>query len=129
MNHRSLAILIIIGTLGLFVACQQGSNPVNPGDTVTKFVSASVCSSCHVSKGNEWKQTGHANALESLIASGHAASYCMPCHVTGLDDDTVNSGYDDPDETIAARFAECSVNRVTEREACISRRRNRWMSR
>ncbi|HEX9746229.1 MAG TPA: cytochrome c3 family protein [bacterium] len=113
MKPRSLALVILILVMAIFVACQHGKSPVTPDPTsqIAKYVSAATCISCHVSKGVEWKTTAHSRALEDLEASGNASSYCYGCHTTGLDDNPGNSGYDDPDEVVAARFGgvQCEV--------------------
>ncbi|GAB4338453.1 MAG: hypothetical protein Kow0037_22480 [Calditrichia bacterium] len=50
---------------------------------------------CHSGKQAEWANTAHAHAWESLQNSGHAASYCNPCHTVGYEGDFGNSGYDE----------------------------------
>jgi predicted CXXCH cytochrome family protein len=39
-----------------------------------------TCGNCHVSVQGEWSGTAHANAVATLEASGHAQSFCYPCH-------------------------------------------------
>lgn len=39
-----------------------------------------VCGNCHVEKQGEWAGTGHAEAWESLQASGAAQTFCEGCH-------------------------------------------------
>ena len=39
-----------------------------------------VCGNCHVSFQGEWEQTAHADAWETLQASGHAQAFCENCH-------------------------------------------------
>lgn len=41
------------------------------------------CGLCHADEQASWIQTKHASAWEDLQASGHAASYCEPCHTVG----------------------------------------------
>lgn len=96
-----LSVLLLIG---LSVACSS-DGPVAPGpDAVMHFVSAQVCSTCHISTGEQWKKTRHANALVDLQAAGSPSNTCTVCHVVGLDSNTKNSGFDDPDPQVAARF-------------------------
>ena len=40
----------------------------------------SVCGNCHVGQSIEWKNTAHADAWDTLLASGHAAEHCEACH-------------------------------------------------
>jgi predicted CXXCH cytochrome family protein len=103
MKRYPFIALIIILTIWAFVAC-NGNGPIIPGEPVTHFVSAQVCSACHIEKAAEWSQTGHHRAWTDLLAEGEPASYCIPCHVVGLDSNPANSGYDDPDPEVAARF-------------------------
>ncbi len=69
-----------------------------------RYVSAEVCNTCHIQKGLEWELTGHADALPALLSSDHVSDTCVPCHVVGLDDNPNNSGYDDPNPAVAAKF-------------------------
>ncbi len=39
-----------------------------------------VCGNCHVGFQQEWEQTAHAHAWETLQASGHAMAMCEGCH-------------------------------------------------
>ncbi len=39
-----------------------------------------VCGNCHVGFQGEWEQTAHADAWETLQASGHAQAFCEGCH-------------------------------------------------
>ena len=39
-----------------------------------------VCGNCHVGQQSEWILTGHADAWETLEASGHAQTFCEGCH-------------------------------------------------
>ena len=104
MRRFPILVLPAILIIGLFVACNGGNGPVNPGPQPLHFVSAEVCSSCHVKKSTEWSKTRHSNALADLLAAGTPQSYCIPCHVVGLDSKPANSGYDDPNPEVKARF-------------------------
>ncbi|HEX6308056.1 MAG TPA: multiheme c-type cytochrome [Longimicrobiales bacterium] len=42
-----------------------------------------VCGNCHISYQGEWEQTAHAQAWETLEASGHAQALCENCHTVG----------------------------------------------
>lgn len=39
-----------------------------------------VCGNCHVGMQSEWEFTAHADAWETLQASGHAQAFCEGCH-------------------------------------------------
>lgn len=66
--------------------------------TVTPyFLGDAACAGCHSGVHSKWAGTGHADAWASLMASGHAAPYCFPCHAVGYEPSpmTGNSGYDE----------------------------------
>jgi predicted CXXCH cytochrome family protein len=51
---------------------------------------------CHASEQvADWEGTAHAHAWATLQESGHAASYCNPCHTVGYEGELGNSGYDE----------------------------------
>jgi predicted CXXCH cytochrome family protein len=106
MNRAGLLLLIsLVIASAVYLGCNNGNNILVPGPgTVNKYLSAEVCTTCHSSVGREWENTVHYTALPDLLASGHASDTCIPCHVTGLDDNPANSGYDDPDQLVADRF-------------------------
>ena len=93
--------LIIVPVVILFACNNNGIT--TPGPTIAHFVSVQVCKTCHITKNAEWSQTRHARALIDLNAAGPQPS-CIKCHVVGLDNNPANSGYDDPDPAVAARF-------------------------
>jgi predicted CXXCH cytochrome family protein len=48
------------------------------------YAGAEACRSCHPTQHAQWLTTGHAGAMQSLIADQHAADRdCLGCHVTG----------------------------------------------
>ena len=59
------------------------------------YVGGSNCNTCHANKDAEWMETAHAHAWETLQNSGHANSYCVPCHSVDNAQTPGNSGYDD----------------------------------
>ncbi|RMH79674.1 MAG: hypothetical protein D6681_19015 [Calditrichaeota bacterium] len=71
--------------------------------TTPYYLGAATCQSCHADKHQEWAETGHAHAWQTLQESGHAQEYCFPCHSVGYEPEpfTGNSGYD---EAPVARF-------------------------
>jgi predicted CXXCH cytochrome family protein len=48
-----------------------------------------VCGNCHVEKQADWEGTGHAEAWETLQASGHANASCEGCHTVNEYGNTV----------------------------------------
>ncbi len=52
-----------------------------------------VCGNCHVDTQSTWETTAHADAWESLQASGHAASYCENCHTVGPNGNAGDGGW------------------------------------
>jgi hypothetical protein len=59
------------------------------------YLGALACSGCHSGVYTGWSETGHAHAWATLQASGHPASYCVPCHTVGFEGPLGNSGYDE----------------------------------
>jgi len=75
------------------------------------YIGVDACAGCHGAGSQhpeyeEWVETGHAEAWETLQGSGHAGSSCYPCHAAGWDYDstqatpypignTGNSGFDE----------------------------------
>ncbi|MCX6647499.1 MAG: multiheme c-type cytochrome [bacterium] len=98
------AIILVIIVIGIMSACNSGTSPLHPDDGILRFVSADICMGCHQRVGNEWIRTKHADALPALESSGFVSSSCYVCHVVSLDGNPANSGYDDPDPTVATRF-------------------------
>jgi predicted CXXCH cytochrome family protein len=103
MSRYPLLAVLAVLIVSLFVAC-NGHGVINPGPQVKHFVSAEVCSSCHKTVTAQWEKTRHHNALADLLVAGEPQSYCVPCHVVGLDSNPANSGYDDPNPDVAKRF-------------------------
>jgi predicted CXXCH cytochrome family protein len=104
MLTRLTLFLMILAVLGITVACNSGTGVIPTDPSIAQFLSVDVCEGCHKSTAAEWAQTRHAFALPDLLASGHAGDQCLPCHTVGLDGNPANSGYDDPDPTVAERF-------------------------
>ncbi|NCG56389.1 MAG: hypothetical protein GWP35_05755 [Proteobacteria bacterium] len=70
----------------------------DPGDIdlsfkpVTNFLGATTCSGCHPQQADFWKNTGHADAYQTLVDTGDEFRYdCMPCHVTGYGETFVDA--------------------------------------
>ncbi len=59
------------------------------------YIGAEQCQQCHGGTHTEWGETAHAEAWAGLQSSGHAASYCEPCHSVQQDPTEGNSGYDE----------------------------------
>jgi predicted CXXCH cytochrome family protein len=55
-----------------------------------------VCGNCHVEKQGGWENTGHAEAWETLQASGHAQAVCEGCHSVGQNGNVIDeaAGYE-----------------------------------
>jgi len=105
MRPKYVVLPIFFILAGVLAACNSDSGPVGPGPgSQLRYLSANVCSGCHIDMGKEWERTRHASALPDLLAGGHVQDYCIVCHVTGLDGDPANSGYDDPDPVVQERF-------------------------
>lgn len=97
--HATDGVYIGIGTVAIGVGMYA--------PTVTPYyVGHSECSTCHgesdvsgagYSIHDAWSETDHAGAWQTLQESGHAASYCFPCHTVGYaaGTGTGDSGYDE----------------------------------
>lgn len=49
-----------------------------------KFLGAEACGQCHALELRDWKGSGHAHAVESLVEEGQDFNpTCLKCHVTG----------------------------------------------
>ena len=54
-------------------------------NTPDRYIGTDVCMRCHVSEGEQWKNTKHAHAWETLVeAKKDANTDCIPCHVVGF---------------------------------------------
>ena len=52
--------------------------------TTAEFVGAEMCKSCHLGQYNQWSQTKHASAYNTLLQKHrHFSPKCVMCHVTG----------------------------------------------
>lgn len=95
------AILLIAGlSIALPAGCpvtppDDGTNGDNGGDGTDdtkgdsgltgKFVGAAVCVTCHSRTHNNWSETLHARALDSLEAIGQGTNAaCLGCHTVGF---------------------------------------------
>lgn len=59
------------------------------------YVGDQTCGQCHRDTHQEWSNTAHANAWETLQNSGHPAPYCNRCHSVGYEGEPGNGGYDE----------------------------------
>jgi predicted CXXCH cytochrome family protein len=89
---RATLAMLAVGLL-LTAACGDDIQyverpPFNPPpDSATGFLGYytaaegfTTCGNCHADEQASWHETAHAEAWEGLQGSGHAASYCEPCH-------------------------------------------------
>ncbi len=52
---------------------------------VSNFVGDQFCFNCHRAQHENWKKTGHASALYTLIREKRESDHtCLPCHTTGF---------------------------------------------
>lgn len=91
----STSTLLVVGTVWL-VGCPETIPPPDGGDgggdgggvidvTNKNFVGADTCKLCHKSTHDEWSQTLHVGALETLEAIGQGANaQCVGCHTVGF---------------------------------------------
>lgn len=57
--------------------------------TAGEFVGVEMCKSCHLDEYNQWSQTKHASAYNTLLRKHrHLSPKCVMCHVTGGGYDT-----------------------------------------
>lgn len=77
------------------------SEPALPHRTGHTFVGSETCGECHTKAFEKWKETGHANAFDSLRTGRRGISRihdpeCIACHVVGWDSQEIfryESGY------------------------------------
>lgn len=95
-RRRQVALAVLGGAVALFgLACAErvvyrdvrfptppagAANFLGFEETESK---ETVCGNCHVGHQADWERTAHADAWNTLIASGHAAGYCEGCHSVG----------------------------------------------
>src|SRR3990172_7969648 len=85
MHGRFLAAVVVAACAA--TACVDDSGPVTPGPGDGQFVGYSdvstkttTCGNCHITKQRQWEATAHADAWNTLQASGHAQPFCASCH-------------------------------------------------
>ncbi len=97
-------LLLLVPVLVLAGGCEEDEGPTGPygeaaGLAYLGYEDASrhlpVCVTCHTDNTYGWRNTAHAGALNTLYESGHAASYCLPCHTVGWDTTDGIYGADD----------------------------------
>jgi hypothetical protein len=69
-----------------FEASETGFAPELPaaGGTADTVAGNESCRTCHPSAFDRWRESGHAQAWETLVAEGtHVDSFCQQCHTTG----------------------------------------------
>ncbi|MBD3337379.1 MAG: hypothetical protein GF355_17845 [Candidatus Eisenbacteria bacterium] len=65
----------------------------------SRFLGDETCQSCHLAEYEQWRDTPHAHAFQTLKEEGKAGEKeCIPCHVTGHGKPTgFRAGMEDPD--------------------------------
>ncbi len=82
----------------------DGGGTGNSGLT-GKFAGAATCAQCHPTPHQEWQQTLHPKALETLEGIGQGSNAaCLPCHTVGFGDD---GGFVDRATTDALAGVQC----------------------
>ena len=129
MTHlkRVCATLLLVPALALLGGCDESEGPTSAeldaglaaGLNFLGYQDAEAhnptCIRCHAEESLNWRQTGHARALNTLHQSDHAASYCLPCHTTGWDGSEEVYGADD---AWAAASADTSLYADVQCESC-----------
>jgi hypothetical protein len=60
------------------------------------YVGGQVCANCHSNpQANDWAETAHAHAWQTLMESGHPRPTCNKCHTVDFEEVVGNAGYDD----------------------------------
>jgi predicted CXXCH cytochrome family protein len=88
----ALAMAIMVGVTAcgddIVFKARPPFNP--PPDSVAGFLGyyaaadgKTTCGNCHADEQVRWAETAHAGAWETLQGSGHAQSFCEPCHTVG----------------------------------------------
>ncbi len=85
-------LLLVLAPLLLAGGCEKDKGPTGPLGTAAGLAYLGYgdatrqlpgCVTCHSDNTFGWRNTAHAHAMDTLNDSGHAASYCRPCHTTG----------------------------------------------
>ena len=73
------------GELGFFRVQSGRSVSEAPAGGTLNYVGAASCSDCHANAHQNWSQTGHAQAFETLRAIGQEKNQaCVGCHTVGF---------------------------------------------
>jgi predicted CXXCH cytochrome family protein len=121
-----LVVLMLVPAVALLVGCEEDPGPNGPteagmalglsyvgyAEAATKTV---VCATCHEDLAESWSETGHADALATLYASGHAMSSCIQCHTTGWN---ASDGLYGADDAFTAASADTSSYADVQCESC-----------
>lgn len=112
MHGRFLAAAVVAACAA--TACvDDESGPVTPGPGDGQFVGyadvstkTTTCGNCHITKQRQWEATAHADAWNTLQASGHAQPFCAACHtVNGTSNQAPDStGYYAVDDASKPRY-------------------------
>jgi predicted CXXCH cytochrome family protein len=70
---------------------------------------ATACGNCHVGPTSQWEETDHADAWNTLEASGHAQEFCRGCHtVSELGNATTDpGGYNGSQDSLRYMDVQC----------------------
>ena len=84
----AVAALTLLGCVDEKIVYRDKPLFEDPPDEAVGFLGYSnadtkqtTCGNCHAGQQVKWKQSAHADAWAGLQASGHAADYCVDCHV------------------------------------------------
>lgn len=122
---RGLLFILVVTVLMVFTGCEKKEGPTGPQADGTaaglRYVGYSdtenripTCLGCHTEETFGWRQTRHANALNTLQENSYYQDYCRPCHTTGWGTDDGFYGADDAwaaasQDTLTYRDVQCEV--------------------
>lgn len=102
-RRRQVALAVLGGAVALFgLACAERvvyrdvrfPTPPAAAANFLGFESAddneTVCGNCHVGHQADWERTAHADAWNTLVASGHRQGFCEGCHTVNFRGNSVN---------------------------------------
>lgn len=103
----SATAVCLMAIIGCPPAPPTGNENDNGGDSglTGKFVGAARCAECHSGIHDDWAETLHAEALDTLEAIGQGSNaVCLPCHTVGFGEE---GGFVDRATTNALAGVQC----------------------
>ena len=90
MSRKKDKILILAGlSIMLAILFSVQALAIGSEDDGGTYIGPEGCKYCHLVNFNEWMQTNHSRAFNTLVEVGQEKNEdCIPCHVTGYNKET-----------------------------------------